>query len=142
MLIDWIHFTPLRAIAGGMLIGCAALVLAVGFGQVAGISGILANVLQVQRPDNRWRWSFLLGLILSGLVFTLSYRTAAPTLDIAPGMAILAGLFVGFGTRLGSGCTSGHGVCGIARFSPRSIVATAVFMATGFTTTFVVRHIL
>ena len=136
------NFTPVSALIGGLLIGTSAALFVFLYGRITGISGILGGLLQLTRKDVAWRVAFLAGL----LVAPFAYAAAAggfPPVDIeAPlGLLMLAGLLVGFGTRLGSGCTSGHGVCGIARRSPRSLVATAVFMASAIVTVFVVRHL-
>jgi len=138
------NFTPVSALLGGLLIGAAATVLLAVNGRIAGISGILGGLLERSRPgDAAWRVLFLAGLILG----TLAWRLAAPagqdiTLDASLPVLILGGLAVGLGTRLGGGCTSGHGVCGIARLSPRSIVATATFMLSAGLTVYLVRHVL
>lgn len=138
------NFTPVSALLGGLLIGAAATVLLAVNGRIAGISGILGGLLERSRPgDAAWRVLFLAGLVLG----TLAWRMAAPagqdiTLDASLPVLILGGLAVGLGTRLGGGCTSGHGVCGIARLSPRSIVATATFMLSAGLTVYLVRHVL
>ncbi len=133
--IDWLHFTPASAFAGGLLIGLAAALLILLEGRVGGL-------LQPPRQgDVAWRLAFALGLVAAPLL----YRTLAmlPPSRIEAGWAtlVVAGLLVGFGSRLGSGCTSGHGVCGLSRLSPRSLVATVVFMAAGFATVFAARHL-
>lgn len=133
---DWV-----AGIGGGVLIGAAASLLLWGDGRIAGISGILGG-LPGARGDRLWRWAFLAGLLLgAGLYSTLVGTLPQHWQGGAPLMAV-AGLLVGFGTRLGSGCTSGHGVCGIARGSPRSLAATATFMAAGILTVFIMRHLL
>jgi len=143
MIIDWNNFTPLPALAGGLLIGSAAGLLAILKGRIAGISGIVGGLLQRQAlNDSGLRVAFIAGLLLAPLVFQLFTQLPQPEMDTRFGTLALAGLLVGFGTRLGSGCTSGHGVCGLARLSPRSVVATLTFMATGVTTVFVSRHLL
>ena len=117
MTFDWTHFTTMTALAGGILIGLAATVLIACNGRIAGISGIVGSLLaQRAEGETAWRLVFVLGLIV-------------------------AGLLVGYGSRLGSGCTSGHGVCGLSRLSPRSLAATATFMVAGFITVFLVRHV-
>jgi uncharacterized membrane protein YedE/YeeE len=136
------HFTPVSAIAGGGLIGLSAAMLWVANGRIAGISGIVGGMLAPLSADFAWRAAFVAGLIVA----PLAYRFAGgplPALNSGAslGVVIIAGALVGFGTRLGSGCTSGHGVCGLARLSPRSFVATAVFLLTGAATVFVARHI-
>jgi uncharacterized membrane protein YedE/YeeE len=135
-------FTPLPALAGGALIGLAATLFLLTHGRVAGISGIFGTLLRRASDDRTTALSFVAGLVVAGILvrlihpgaFATSWTAALPTL-------FAAGLIVGFGTQLGSGCTSGHGVCGISRLSTRSIVATMVFMATGIATVFVVRHV-
>ncbi len=128
------------ALCGGLLIGLAAAAMLVGNGRIAGISGIVASAFDGPADDRRWRSTFLVGLALGGLVcFAVApaaFGTGSPL--SVPGLAV-AGLLVGIGTRLGGGCTSGHGVCGIARFSPRSLVATGVFMLTAMVTVAVMR---
>ncbi|OQX34650.1 MAG: hypothetical protein B0D91_12085 [Oceanospirillales bacterium LUC14_002_19_P2] len=131
-------FTPLSGLLGGMLIGLAAALLLWGNGRVAGISGILGGI----RPDDAlWRVAFLLAMSAGGMTMLGLLDKPVPVPDSSPLLLISAGLLVGFGTRLGNGCTSGHGVCGLARFSVRSLVAVMVFMATAMWTVFVVRHL-
>jgi uncharacterized membrane protein YedE/YeeE len=125
-------FSPLSALVGGALIGLSAGGMLLLHGRVAGISGIVGGLLHPKPGDVRWRAAFVLGLLSAGVVSLVAGVDAFPyTLDRAPWMVAVAGLFVGFGTRLGNGCTSGHGVCGLARFSQRSLVAVVTFMATG-----------
>ncbi|WP_301101927.1 YeeE/YedE family protein [Propionivibrio sp.] len=142
MNVDWNHFTPLAASAGGVLIGLAAAVFALFNGRIAGISGIIGGLFRAQSGDISWRSAFIVGLLSAPWLF----QTMAPlpdiSIDTGPGTLVIAGLLVGLGTRYGAGCTSGHGVCGISRLSPRSLVATASFMLSGFVTVFVVRHLL
>ncbi|MGK5052322.1 YeeE/YedE family protein [Janthinobacterium sp. RB2P8] len=142
MMIDWLNFTPWTSLAGGMLIGLAAAVFLLFNGRIAGISGILGGLLQWPAGDVAWRIVFLLGLVGAPLVYGLF--APLPTVQVDAGTATLvaAGLLVGIGTRYGSGCTSGHGVCGLSRRSPRSLVATVAFMAAGFITVFIVRHVI
>jgi uncharacterized membrane protein YedE/YeeE len=137
------NFTPVASAAGGMLIGLAAALLWLGLGRIAGISGIVGGMLPIRRKETAWRAAFLAGLLAAPLLLGLAvgYSTPAPVLESVDLLAV-AGLLVGFGTRLGSGCTSGHGVCGIARLSPRSLIATGVFMATAAATVFLVRHVI
>lgn len=141
MSVDWGLFTPWSALAGGALIGLAAAVLILFNGRIAGISGIVGN-LRIGKNYETWRWAFVLGLLLAPFL----YRLVAdlPTIQMTTNWPILmiAGFLVGYGSRLGSGCTSGHGVCGLSRRSLRSLVATLVFMSTGFITVFVVRHLI
>ncbi|WP_075791423.1 YeeE/YedE family protein [Massilia putida] len=142
MRIDWLHFTPWASTAGGILIGLATALLLLANGRVAGISGILGGLLRPARGDVAWRVAFIAGLFLAPIVW-LTMRAMPPAqIDHSPALLAAGGLLVGIGTRFGSGCTSGHGVCGIARLSPRSLLATACFMAAGFVTVFVVRHVL
>ncbi len=141
MSMDWAHFTPFSALAGGALIGLAAALLILGLGRILGAAGIVGGALEIDDSEAPWRWSLLVGLVLSPLVARVLWGVAPPAFA-APWLALVAsGLLVGFGARLGSGCTSGHGVCGLARLSPRSFVATGIFMATAFVTVFVVRHV-
>lgn len=142
MPIDWNHFTPLAALAGGALIGTAAAMFALLNGRVAGISGVLGGLLRPAKGDIAWRAAFVLGLVGAPLVYLLFAALPKPQIDAGYGALILAGLLVGLGTRYGSGCTSGHGVCGLSRLSPRSLAATAAFMGAGFVTVFVTRHLL
>ena len=137
-------FTPWASLFGGVLIGLSAVMVMGLFGRIAGIAGIAQGALALPgaAKDRDWRWAFLAGLILAPLAVTVLGGTVEQTVpDTLPGMA-LAGLLVGTGTALGSGCTSGHGVCGMARLSGRSLAAVATFMAAGFVTVFVLRHVL
>ncbi len=142
MSIDWLNFTPWSALSGGALIGLAASVFILANGRITGISGLLGSVLQWGSDGWGEKALFLLGLLLAPLFWTLF--AAFPMIQFQTGWVglVLAGLLVGVGTRYGSGCTSGHGVCGISRLSPRSLVATLCFMSTGFATVYVVRHVL
>lgn len=142
MNIDWVHFTPWSSFIGGLMIGLSAAMLVLLNGRIAGISGILGGLLRPIRGDMGWRFAFLLGLVLSPLMYSLAAPLPTTQIDAGVATLIAAGLLVGVGTRYGSGCTSGHGVCGLSRLSPRSLVATAAFMAAGFATVFVVRHLL
>lgn len=142
MTIDWQHFTPWTALAGGVLIGLAASLLILANGRVAGISGIVGGLMPPKRSDSGWRVAFVVGLLIAPWLLGLAQPLPVPRIDAEPPMLIVAGLLVGLGTRYGSGCTSGHGVCGLSRLSPRSLAATLVFMAAGFVTVFVVRHVL
>jgi uncharacterized membrane protein YedE/YeeE len=136
-------FTPVNGFLGGALIGLAAVLLLVANGRIAGVSGIVGGMLARVPGDIGWRAAFVLGLWLGALVYCAVRGEFLPVeLETALPPTIAAGLLVGLGTRMGSGCTSGHGVCGIARFSRRSMVATAVFMAAGIATVFVMRHVL
>ena len=141
-MIDWAHFTPWTSLAGGVMIGTAAAMLLLLNGKVAGISGILGGLLRPRGGDLGWRVAFIAGLVAAPLLYQLVAPLPAVQIDAGTGLLIAAGLLVGIGTRYGSGCTSGHGVCGLSRLSPRSLVATAAFMAAGFLTVFIVRHLL
>ena len=143
MTIAWTAFTPWSALLGGGLIGAAAGLLLFFNGRIAGISGVLGGLLRPLAPgDGAWRVAFVAGLLLAPLAYL--GLAAWPTVVVSAswGTLVLAGLLVGVGTRYGAGCTSGHGVCGISRLSPRSLVATACFMAAGFATVYVLRHLL
>lgn len=138
------EFTPVPALIGGLLIGTSALMMLGALGRIAGISGIAGNLLQAPAGDRSWRLAFVLGL-LGGAA---SYLILAPAgalqiqVDAGWGLMLAAGLLVGVGTRLGSGCTSGHGVCGIGRLSPRSLVATSIFMAVAIAVVAIMRHLI
>ena len=136
------NFTPVASFLGGSLIGCAAALLWLVNGRIAGISGILGNLLTARPGDIAWRIAFLLGLTCAPCVYLTVAETPSIRIEASIPVMLAGGMLVGFGTRLGSGCTSGHGVCGIARLSIRSVVATFLFMATGCITVFVTRHIL
>ena len=142
MTIDWTHFTPLASLAGGMLIGLAAAMLLLLSGRVAGISGIVGGLIVPRRHDAAWRLAFVLGLLAAPALLSLAGLRVSPRIDAGFGVLVLAGLLVGVGTSYGSGCTSGHGVCGLSRLSPRSLVATLAFMAAGLATVFLARHVL
>jgi uncharacterized membrane protein YedE/YeeE len=140
--IDWNNFTPWASLAGGMLIGLSAAVFVLFNGRIAGISGILGGLLEWPKGDIAWRVAFLAGLIGAPLVYGAVLTLPEVRIDADFPTLIIAGLLVGVGTRYGSGCTSGHGVCGLSRMSPRSLVATVAFMLAGFATVFVVRHLI
>ncbi len=145
MTIDWTHFTPWSSLAGGFLLGVASALFVLLNGRILGISGILGGLLPAKTGDTSWRVTFLLGLLVSPLVMKALAPAEflhAPRIDASMAMVVVAGLLVGIGTRYGSGCTSGHGVCGLSRLSPRSMAATGLFMAAGFATVFVLKHIL
>ena len=142
MTIDWAGFTPLAAAVGGVLIGIAAALLVLLQGRIAGISGIVGGLLERRAAgDTVWRIAFVAGLLLAPLLYRLLAELPASRVEAGWGTLVVAGLLVGFGTRLGSGCTSGHGVCGLSRLSPRSLAATLAFMGAGFATVFVARHL-
>lgn len=136
------HFTPISALIGGAMIGIAAAVLLWLNGRVAGISGIFSGVLMPQSGDTAWRALFLFGLIAgASLYVALNPSGYVPRTGFPMALLIVGGFLVGFGTRMGSGCTSGHGICGVARLSVRSLIATAAFVLSGMVTVFVVRHV-
>lgn len=141
MLINWSQFTPWSALTGGVVIGMAVALLVLFNGRIAGISGIAGGLFKMRKGDMGWRIAFISGLVAAPLVWQLFLSLPAIRIDGSYAMMAVAGLVVGIGTRYGSGCTSGHGVCGISRLSPRSIIATLVFMGTGFATVYVIRHV-
>ncbi len=144
MTIDWIHFTPWISLAGGLLLGLASALFILLNGRILGISGILGGLLNPLKGDIGWRLAFLLGLAAAPMLFAALAPAGfvqAPRIDAGFAVLAVAGLLVGFGTRYGSGCTSGHGVCGLSRLSPRSLVATGTFMAAGFLVVYAVRHV-
>ena len=140
MSIDWLHFTPWSALAGGALIGLAASLLIALNGRIAGVSGLLAGALEGGEGRGE-KALFILGLMLAPLLWQGFAELPAVQLDSSAVLLGLAGLLVGFGSRYGADCTSGHGVCGLARLSPRSLLATLCFMASGFVTVFILRHV-
>lgn len=140
--IAWNHFTPWSALAGGLVIGVAASLFVLLNGRIAGISGILGGMLTPGRGDIGWRVAFLGGMIVAPLLWALVADLPPIEVNASYPVIVVAGLLVGIGTRYGAGCTSGHGVCGLSRFSPRSLVATVAFMAAGFVTVYLVRHAL
>lgn len=145
MNIDWAHFTPWASMSGGALLGVAAALFVLLNGRILGVSGIVGGLLPPRLGDAGWRVAFLLGLAAAPVVFALLAPAGfvkPPRIDAGLGSLVVAGLLVGIGTSYASGCTSGHGVCGLSRLSPRSLAATLAFMAAGFATVFVVRHLL
>jgi uncharacterized membrane protein YedE/YeeE len=145
MTIDWTNFTPWASLAGGVLLGIASALFILANGRILGISGILGGLLRPKAGDAGWRIAFVLGMLAAPV--TLQWLApagflSAPRIEAGVAAVVVAGLLVGYGTRLGSGCTSGHGVCGLSRLSPRSLVATGTFMAAGFAIVFVIRHLL
>lgn len=140
MIVDWQHFTWLDALLGGLLIGIAAAAFMMLNGRVAGISGILGGLLRWQPQDRAWRLAFLMGLVLAPLVYANTLQMPDIRIDASFPQLLAAGMLVGFGTRLGGGCTSGHGICGVARRSQRSWVATSVFMGIAVVTVYLMRH--
>jgi hypothetical protein len=141
-MIDWTHFTPWSSLAGGIVIGAAAAMLALLNGRIAGVAGILGGVLRPAGGDMAWRLAFIIGLLVAPALVGLLAEPAPPTIEAGYPVLLAAGLLVGAGTRYGSGCTSGHGVCGLSRLSPRSLAATITFMLAGFATVYAVRHLL
>lgn len=144
MTLDWTHFTPWASLAGGVLLGVASALFILANGRILGISGIVGGLLGPRRGDVGWRVAFLLGMLAAPVTFFLLAPAGflpAPRIEAGWGAIVAAGLLVGFGTRYGSGCTSGHGVCGLSRLSPRSLVATLAFMGSGFLTVFLLRHL-
>lgn len=135
------HFTPFASLLGGLMIGLSAALLMAFDGRIAGISGILGEVLALRRGEIGWRLAFMAGLVAAPLVYRALGGALPFTITPAVPVLIGGGLLVGIGTRMGSGCTSGHGVCGLARLSKRSLIATLTFMATGIATVFVARHL-
>lgn len=142
MLIDWTHFTPWASLAGGVLLGLASALFVLLNGRILGISGIVGGLLRPRAGDMGWRLAFVLGMLVAPGLYWLVVGPTQPRIDANWGMVVIAGLLVGVGTRYGSGCTSGHGVCGLSRMSPRSLVATLAFMGAGFVTVFLIRHAL
>jgi uncharacterized protein len=142
MSIDWNHFTPWASLAGGVMIGAASALFILLSGRLLGISGIVGGLLDPRPGDRIWRLSFLGGLLVAPAVWSLVAAPHAPRIEASGTVLMVAGLLVGWGTRYGSGCTSGHGVCGLSRLSPRSMAATLAFMAAGFVTVCVVRHLM
>jgi uncharacterized membrane protein YedE/YeeE len=141
-VIDWSHFTPWPSLAGGLLIGAATALLLLVNGRIAGISGILGSVLRPQSRETGWRLAFLARLLAAPLVYGLATPLPQVSVGAGTGMLVLGGLLVGIGTRYGSGCTSGHGVCGISRLSMRSAAATTAFMLSGAAMVFVMQHLM
>lgn len=142
MSIDWASFTPGSAAIGGVIIGIAVAMFAFVNGRIAGVSGVVGGLLRPAPGDLAWRLAFVAGLIAAPVVYAIVAASPPVVIEAGYPTLVVAGLLVGIGTRYGAGCTSGHGVCGISRLSPRSIVATLSFMAAGFATVFLARHIL
>ena len=144
MNIDWAHFTPFVSLTGGIILGLASAIFILVNGRILGISGIVGGLFPPKLGDTFWRISFLLGFAAAPTVIHAVVPTdyiTAPRIDATDMMVVIAGLLVGIGTRYASGCTSGHGVCGLSRLSPRSLVATASFMSAGFITVYIMRHL-
>lgn len=142
MTIDWQAFTPWTSLLGGALIGLAAAAFVLLNGRIAGISGIVGGLLTPKKADTGWRLAFVGGMVTAPLLWLLVSSLPVIRIDASFPMLVVAGLVVGLSTRFGAGCTSGHGVCGISRLSPRSLIATAAFMLSGFATVFIIRHLL
>ncbi|WP_264158758.1 YeeE/YedE family protein [Noviherbaspirillum aerium] len=142
MTLDWSNFTPWISLAGGLMIGLAAALFMLFNGKIAGISGIVGGLLSPARGDVAWRIAFIAGLVISPLIFALAVPLPKVQVEASYPVLLIAGLLVGIGTRYGAGCTSGHGVCGLSRRSPRSMVATIAFMFAGFVTVYIVRHLI
>ena len=142
MSIDWNHFTPWTSLAGGILLGLASALFILANGRILGISGILGGLLLPKDGDSAWRLSFLAGVLAAPLLYMLAVGSIEARIDAGWATVVVAGLLVGAGTRYGSGCTSGHGVCGLSRLSPRSLAATLCFMGAGFATVYVARHLM
>jgi len=142
MNIDTAHFTPYASLLGGALIGAAAALLVLGAGRILGAVGIFAGALENWSAEGAWRFWLLAGIVAAPALAHVLWGKSAPNISSSAATLAVAGLLVGFGARLGSGCTSGHGVCGIARLSPRSFVATGLFMASAFATVFLIRHVI
>ncbi len=145
LTIHWQNFTPGASLIGGMLIGLASALLVVFRGKIAGISGILGGLIDMDSIANShrlWRGLFLIGLVSSSFVYQLFAPLPESNISASFGTLILAGLLVGFGTRMGAGCTSGHGICGLSRLSLRSLIATISFMFSGFVVCYLFLHVL
>jgi hypothetical protein len=142
MSIDWTHFTPGTSLAGGLLIGLASALFLLFNGRIAGISGIVGGLLKPARGDIAWRIAFAAGLVIAPLVYALAAPLPQVHVEASYPVLLIAGLLVGIGTRYGSGCTSGHGICGLSRRSPRSVMATVAFMFAGFVTVYIARHLI
>ncbi|WP_319803622.1 YeeE/YedE family protein [Shewanella subflava] len=142
LTMNMTEFTPISALIGGTLLGFGSLLLLLLNGRIAGISGILSGALQFKHPNAKWRWAFIAGLILSGFLAPALGFTLPTHLDASWTLTLIGGFLVGFGTYLGAGCTSGHGICGIGRLSKRSIVATLVFMFVAAMVVFITRHVI
>ena len=143
MQIDWLSFTPIPSLLGGMILGVAAALYVILHGRILGISGIVSGLLRPKESDTAWRLSLVLGLITAPFLAALFFGIF-PIIEIDSSWTtiMIAGLLVGFGAQYGSGCTSGHGICGLSRLSPRSLLATLAFMGAGFITVFMIRHMI
>jgi uncharacterized membrane protein YedE/YeeE len=143
MVIDWLSFTPIPSLLGGIILGVAAALYVLLHGRILGISGIVSGLLHPKLADSAWRLNLVLGLISAPFLAALFFGII-PVVEIDSGWLaiVIAGLLVGFGAQYGSGCTSGHGICGLSRLSPRSLVATLAFMSAGFVMVFIIRHMI
>ncbi|MEA9601545.1 YeeE/YedE thiosulfate transporter family protein [Polynucleobacter sp. MG-28-Ekke-A2] len=143
MQIDWFSFTPIPSLLGGMILGIAAALYVLLHGRILGISGIVSGLLHPKLTDTAWRLSLVLGLVSAPFMAALFFGIF-PVVEIESDWIaiVIAGILVGFGAHYGSGCTSGHGICGLSRLSPRSLVATCAFMFAGFVTVFILRHLI
>lgn len=142
MMIDWNNFTPWASLSGGILLGLASALFILVNGRILGISGIIGGLFRPKSGDVGWRLSFMAGMLAAPLLYIVVAGPIAARIDAGWITVVIAGLLVGVGTRYGAGCTSGHGVCGLSRLSPRSLVATLAFMGAGFLTVFLARHAL
>jgi uncharacterized membrane protein YedE/YeeE len=143
MQIDWLSFTPIPSLLGGMMLGLAATLYVLLHGRILGISGIVSGLVHPKKEDWSWRLAFIIGLITAPFLAALFFGIL-PVIEVDASWltVIIAGLLVGFGVQYGSGCTSGHGICGLSRLSPRSLVATLSFMTAGFLVVFIIRHLI
>jgi uncharacterized protein len=143
MQIDWISFTPIPSLLGGVILGVAAALYVLLHGRILGVSGIVSGLLHPTLTDSAWRVSLVLGIISASFLAALFFGIF-PVIEIDSDwtVIVIAGLLVGFGANYGSGCTSGHGICGLSRLSPRSLIATLSFMGAGFLTVFILRHLI
>lgn len=143
MQIDWLSFTPIPSLLGGMMLGLAATLYVLLHGRILGISGIVSGLVHPKKEDWSWRLAFIVGLITAPFLAALFFGIL-PVIEVDTSWltVIIAGLLVGFGVQYGSGCTSGHGICGLSRLSPRSLVATLSFMTAGFLVVFIIRHLI
>ena len=142
MQIDWLSFTPIPSLLGGMILGLAASLYALLHGRILGISGIISGLLHPRASDLAWRFTLVLGLVSAPFLAVFFGVFPIVVIDSSWLEIVIAGLLVGFGSQYGSGCTSGHGICGLSRLSPRSLAATLAFMCAGFVTVFVTRHLI
>lgn len=143
MQIDWLSFTPIPSLLGGMMLGLAATLYVLLHGRILGISGIVSGLVHPKKEDWSWRLAFVIGLLTAPFLAALFFGIL-PVIEVDANWltVIIAGLLVGFGVQYGSGCTSGHGICGLSRLSPRSLVATLSFMTAGFLVVFIIRHLI